>query len=205
MQEVLDGTPNGERAINFQLENKEMKLLWEEKWHPERIDLNKLKNLPEGSLGRVYANNLIRQCFTPDELLDLDPFPIINTKEFVIHRAWQLHDIMHTLTGFDVNSEGEIGLQAFEFAQTQSPHSLFLIFGLLFRFNGLIWKNHDFHQTLLAIARGFTLGSNTKKFVYAVKLEEEMSRPLNEIRKELGLPTEENSSPKFIQQYFYNF
>jgi ubiquinone biosynthesis protein Coq4 len=205
MQEALDGTPNGERSINFQLENKEMKLLWEEKWQPERINLNKLKNLPEKSLGKVYANNLIRQGFTPDELLDLDPYPITNKKEFVIHRSWQVHDIIHTLTGFDVNSEGELGVQAFEFAQTQSPTALFLIFGLLFRFNGLLWKDHDFYQTLKALARGFTLGSNAKKFVYAIKLEEQMSRPLNDLRKELGLPTEEDTSSKFIQPYFYNF
>ena len=72
MDEALEGTPHGERSIKFQMQNANMRKLYEENWQPERIDLNKLKTLPLGSLGKVYADNLLRQGFSPDELLDLE-------------------------------------------------------------------------------------------------------------------------------------
>ena len=205
MEEALDGTPHGKKSIQFQMENEDLRKLWEEKWMPERIDLNKLKILPEGSLGRLYAENLIRQGFSPDALLDLDPYPITNQKEFLIHRTWQVHDLAHALLGFDGNSEGELGLQAFEYSQTQSPHHLFMMFGVLFRFNGLFDGGLDFHQSLLSIARGFNLGVHAKKMLNSVKLEEQMHRPINDIRNELGLPTKENTSQKYIEASFYDF
>tara|TARA_B100001027_G_C16249591_1_gene323745 strand:+ start:548 stop:1294 length:747 start_codon:yes stop_codon:yes gene_type:complete len=207
MDEALEGTPHGERSTKFQLQNANMRKLYEENWQPERLDLNKLKKLPSGSLGKVYADNLIRQGFTPDELLDLDPHPINSEREFLCHRQWQVHDLAHTILGFNTSVEGEIGVQAFMFAQTQAPTHLFIFFGVLFRFCGLglISEGMEFEGLLLSIARGFTLASQTKIMINSFKFEEQMDRPINEIREELGLPTKENITLKFIEPLFYGF
>ena len=205
MDEALEGTPHGERSIKFQMQDANMRKLYEKNWQPERIDLNKLKTLPLGSLGKVYADNLLRQGFSPDELLDLDPHPINSEREFLCHRSWQVHDLAHAILGFNTNPEGEIGLQAFMYAQTQAPTHLFLFFGVLFRFNGLINEGIEFKEMLLSIARAFTLASQTKIMINSFKFEEQMDRPINEIREELGLPTKENITLKYIEPTFYSF
>ena len=80
---VKDG-PLGEQTVRHLLSHPQFKALVDEGWRPDQIDLQKLKTLPEGSLGRCYANQLISMGITPDTLID--PSPVTNTNEFVIHR-----------------------------------------------------------------------------------------------------------------------
>jgi ubiquinone biosynthesis protein COQ4 len=99
----------------------------DERWRPQPIDLNVLKTLPEGSLGRIYADQLISQGITPDSLID--PSPVTTAQEFVVHRLKETHDIVHVLTGFGIDGVSELGLQGFNLAQSRSPLAVMLIFG----------------------------------------------------------------------------
>ena len=114
---VKDG-PLGEQMMRHLLKDPQFKDLVQERWRPQPIDLSALKTLPEGSLGRCYANQLISQGITPDTLID--PSPVDSDKDFIVHRLKETHDITHVLTGFGIDGASELGLQGFNLAQNLS-------------------------------------------------------------------------------------
>ncbi|NKB74434.1 MAG: hypothetical protein GKR83_07940 [Synechococcus sp. s2_metabat2_7] len=178
---VKDG-PLGEQTVRHLLSNSQFKALVDEGWRPARIDLQKLQTLPEGSLGRCYADQLINQGITPDTLID--PSPVTNENEFVIHRLKETHDIVHVLTGFGVDGISEIGLQGFNLAQNRSPLAVMLIFGSML---SSLQNDDPLEPLLRALAHGFQMGLDAE-LVVGRKLEEGWERPLQEWRKELKLP-----------------
>ncbi len=178
---VKDG-PLGEQTVRHLLSNSQFKALVDEGWRPAQIDLQKLQTLPEGSLGRCYADQLISQGITPDTLID--PSPVTNANEFVIHRLKETHDIVHVLTGFGVDGISEIGLQGFNLAQNRSPLAVMLIFGSML---SSLQNDDPLEPLLRALAHGFQMGLDAE-LVVGRKLEEGWERPLQEWRKELKLP-----------------
>jgi ubiquinone biosynthesis protein COQ4 len=178
---VKDG-PLGEQTVRHLLSNSQFKALVDEGWRPAQIDLQKLQTLPEGSLGRCYADQLISQGITPDTLID--PSPVTNANEFVIHRLKETHDIVHVLTGFGVDGISEIGLQGFNLAQNRSPLAVMLIFGSML---SSLQNDDPLEPLLRALAHGFQMGLDAE-LVVGQKLEEGWERPLQEWRKELRLP-----------------
>ena len=180
---IKDG-PLGEQTVRHLLSNSQFKALVDEGWRPDPIDLKKLQTLPEGSLGRCYANQLISLGITPDTLID--PSPVTNANEFVIHRLKETHDIVHVLTGFGIDGISEIGLQGFNLAQNRSPLAVMLIFGSML---SSLQNDEPLEPLLRALAHGFQMGLDAE-LVVSRKLEEGWDRPLKEWRKELKLPLE---------------
>ena len=178
----LKDSPLGAQMVQYLLDNPEFKALAEEGWRPQPIDLQQLQRLPEGSLGRCYADQLIRQGITPDTLIDSSP--VTNAEEFVVHRLKETHDIIHVLTGFGIDGDSELGLQGFNLAQNRSPLAVMLIFGGML--SGL-QNGASLEPLLKALARGFQMGLEAD-LVIARKLEDNWERPLLEWRQELNLP-----------------
>lgn len=65
---------------------------------PPIADIDDLRNLPEGTFGRVWADHLDKNQITP---FAKGP------------RRKQLHDGIHVLTGYDTDAMGEAKVQAF--------------------------------------------------------------------------------------------
>lgn len=84
------------------------------------LSLEKLRQLPENSIGRTYAAWLDREGVTPDTR---DQVRYIDDPEeaYVMQRYRESHDFYHAVTGLPVFAEGEIALKAFEFANTLLP------------------------------------------------------------------------------------
>ena len=183
---VKDG-PLGEQALRHLLSDRHFKALVDEEWRPERIDLQNLQTLPEGSLGRCYADQLISQGITPDTLID--PTPVTNANEFVVHRVRETHDIVHVLTGFGLDGDSEIGLQGFNLAQNRSPVAVMFIFGAML---SSLQNDEPLEPLLRALAHGFQMGLNAD-LVIGRKLEEGWERPLNDWREELKLPLDNHA------------
>ena len=183
---VKDG-PLGEQALRHLLSDRHFKALVDGEWRPERIDLQNLQTLPEGSLGRCYADQLISQGITPDTLID--PTPVTNANEFVVHRVRETHDIVHVLTGFGLDGDSEIGLQGFNLAQNRSPVAVMLIFGAML---SSLQNDEPLEPLLRALAHGFQMGLNAD-LVIGRKLEEGWERPLNDWREELKLPVDNHA------------
>jgi ubiquinone biosynthesis protein Coq4 len=161
-----------------------------EKWRPAAIDLEALEAMPAGSLGYTYAHQLKLQGISPDSLID--PSPVTNEREFIVHRLRETHDIMHVLTGFGIDGPGELGLQAFNLAQNRSPLAVMLIFGGMLK---VLQDDQPLEPLLQALSRGFQLGM-AARCVISYKLEDGWERPLSEWRRELQLPENPKTGDK---------
>ena len=174
-------SPLAEQMQRHLLGHPQFSALVKEVWRPKAIDLGELRKLPEGTLGRCYADQLISQGITPDALID--PSPVSNDAEYITHRLRETHDIIHVLTGFGIDGDSELGLQGFNLAQTRTPLAVMLIFGAML---AALQNDEPLAPMLRALARGFQLGLDAE-LVIARKLEEGWDRPLQEWRQELKL------------------
>jgi ubiquinone biosynthesis protein COQ4 len=84
------------------------------------LSLPQLRQLSPNSVGRTYAAWLDREGVTPDTR---SAVRYIDDEEcaYVMQRYRESHDFYHAVTGLPVYVEGEIGLKAFEFANTGLP------------------------------------------------------------------------------------
>ena len=174
-------SPLAEQMKRHLLIHPQFSALVKEGWRPKAIDLTELQTLPDGTLGRCYADQLISQGITPDALID--PSPVSNDAEYITHRLRETHDIIHVLTGFGIDGDSELGLQGFNLAQTRSPLAVMLIFGGML---AALQDDEPLAPMLRAMARGFQLGLDAD-LVIAHKLEEGWDRPLQDWRQELKL------------------
>lgn len=94
----------------------------------------------------------------------------------------QIHDIWHTVTGFDIDSAGEIRLQAFALAQNRSPLAVMLIAAVTLN---IIRTNGDVNQLIDVLQQGYDLGYQAKPFL-AQKWEEAREKPVADWMKELN-------------------
>ena len=186
LSEALSGIQRGKTQFDWLIADKTMSSLYEEMWRPDPIDLVKLSKLPEGSLGKIFADNLLSEGFDPKELTEMDPYPIKNFKEYALHRSWETHDIAHTLCGFNVDALGELAVQAFMFSNCRQPMHIAIIFGGLFKGSAL--DPTQFHVLSDAITYGLELGNKCSSIIYTKKFEEGWGRPISEWREELNLP-----------------
>ena len=88
------------------------------------------------------------------------------------------------LTGFDMTEfPGELGMQAFNAAQTRRPFSIALVgLGML----RIVLQPDELPRTLQQVAKGFAMGFAAKSLL-AVRFEEDLAKPLETWRRELNL------------------
>ncbi|NBP99134.1 MAG: hypothetical protein EBU51_06165, partial [Synechococcaceae bacterium WB6_3A_227] len=175
----VQNSPLATQMGRYLLNQPGIQAMLADNWRPNPIDLNALEQLPEGSLGHTYAKQLKDQGLTPEALID--PAPITNQREFLIHRLRETHDIVHVLTGFGTDGPGELGLQAFNLAQNRSPLAVMLIFGGML---STLQNDKPLEPLLHALSRGFELGLKAP-CVISYRLEDGWERPLSEWRQEL--------------------
>lgn len=93
------------------------------------MPIEKLRLLPENTVGRSIAEWRDRHSMSPDER---DEVKYIDNEEcaYVMQRYRQCHDIYHSIFGLPAFLEGEIALKAFEYANTGLPMTLMSIFAV---------------------------------------------------------------------------
>ncbi|MEO8877380.1 MAG: Coq4 family protein [Polyangiaceae bacterium] len=146
------------------------------------IDLQELQALPEGTLGRVFADHMIANHLDPRAI----PVPKIAPGDLRYIKAHlrETHDIWHVATGFTTDVAGEIGLQAFYLAQFPSRLSAILI---AMAFIHLATKNMEPKDTLMnEVMRGWALGKKAKPF-FGFEWAKHWATPLTEVRAMLGV------------------
>ncbi|MFM8605916.1 MAG: Coq4 family protein [Cyanobium sp.] len=178
----LQNSPLATQMLRHLLEQPAMAALVAENWRPPPLDLEALEQLPPDSLGHAYAHQMRSLGFTP--LQQLHPTPTETPQQYVTSRMRETHDIVHVLTGFGVDAASELGLQAFNLAQTRSPLAVMLIFGGLL---SALQQDEPLEPLLSALSRGFDLGLQAD-CVVAQKLEAGWDRPLADWQRQLGLP-----------------
>ncbi|MBA7493019.1 hypothetical protein ES702_03574 [subsurface metagenome] len=144
------------------------------------MSLEKLRQLPDNSVGRTYAEWLDREGVTPDTR---DQVQYIDNEEqaYVMQRYRECHDFYHAVTGLPIFVEGEIGLKAFEFANIGLPMTG-LSLGAIVRLKPAERKRMFETYLPWALSNGLRA-----KDVICVYWEEELETDVEELRQRLGI------------------
>ncbi|MEM9769019.1 MAG: Coq4 family protein, partial [Cyanobacteria bacterium P01_D01_bin.71] len=111
-------------AVEFVKQHPKVAALFADRYLAEPPDLVALARLPAGSLGQVYAAYLKESGFEADFYRSM---AVEDDASYFLMRMRQTHDIWHLVAGFDTDVPGELGLKAFELAQTRRPLSAVLL------------------------------------------------------------------------------
>ncbi len=157
------------------------------------VDLQILKNCPQGSLGHTFANHMLSH--------NLDPYfynhvQITNDESYIMMRLRQTHDLWHVITGLSTSFQDELALQAFMFAQTGAPLSTLLIGGALFRMG--FTNDPQVYSAFERINDGWQLGKSTKP-LFSLDWEANWNTPLESLRAEYGIKSTGLSRPESIR------
>lgn len=151
------------------------------------VDLNALRKLPAGTLGREFARLLDDRGLQPLEVsaemrekFKDNPYPL---------RYTTTHDLFHVLTGFPTTPAGEMGLLAFMIAQGFDVGSRGQMWATMFVYAWLV----PLHVAgmIRNIRVGTEMGKKAKNLLLE-PLESYLSEPLDALRARLGLPEPES-------------
>ncbi|XP_049785567.1 ubiquinone biosynthesis protein COQ4 homolog, mitochondrial isoform X2 [Schistocerca nitens] len=84
------------------------------------VDLQKLRELPEGSLGRIYTDFLDKNKVGPDSRLMVQFIDDVELA-YVIQRYREVHDLVHAILGMPTNMLGEVTVKWIEAIQNKLP------------------------------------------------------------------------------------
>lgn len=140
-----------------------------------------LAALPEGTLGRTYADFVGREQLSADGLVeasleDQGRSPEGSDERLFQDRIRDMHDLWHVVTGYGRDLFGETALLAFSFAQTLNPGVGFIVaVGLL--------KAETAEERRLIVA-AFRRGRRAA-WLPASDWEALLARPLADVRRDL--------------------
>jgi ubiquinone biosynthesis protein COQ4 len=148
--------------------------------------LEMLLNLPQDSLGYVYAKSLQEAGLKP---LDVDPSlfsweRVDSDVSYVEYRYQITHDLWHVATGFDTSPLGELGLQAFYLAQFRLPSALVALVGGLVGF--MVSSPEALPSLMATIEQGWQMGKTAQQLI-AQKWEESWDKPVSQWQAELNI------------------
>ncbi|WP_071187844.1 Coq4 family protein [Trichormus sp. NMC-1] len=187
-EDALDQTEIAQLAVDELKKNSEINALFTERWLPAPINLDELSQLPEGTLGNVYATEMKARGFDPNFYKKV---PVVDDISY-LKMLWRTtHDIYHVVAGFETDVLGELGLQAFVLAQTPIPISIMLVsFGMVLI---SLYQPAKLQPLMSEISRGYYLGSHTRGKFIAQKWDQFWDIPVMTIRAQLGMnPIPEN-------------
>lgn len=182
--DIEDGLRNT-RAMHLAVEHIKQDAaiarLIEERFMAPSPDLEALLEYPKHSLGYRYAYHLTTAGFDPDFYRAI---AIEDDVSYVLMRLRQTHDIWHLITGFNTDVAGELGLKAFELAQTHRPMAVILLVGGLLK---TLTKTPEALPKLFdQIVAGYQLGCQARPLL-AQKWETQWEKSLTEWQEELGI------------------
>jgi ubiquinone biosynthesis protein Coq4 len=150
---------------------------------PLRVELQALRAMPEGSLGRAFAAFLDQRGLDPNGLYHSGDAGTSDAARFKLHME-RTHDLWHTVLGFDTDVAGELGLQAFSIAQIHSGLGYVILSGGLL--NSLLFVPEDGPRRMEAIARGWNLGKTTRP-LFGADWEKMLTWPIEQVRAHFGI------------------
>jgi ubiquinone biosynthesis protein Coq4 len=174
-------SPMIEKVLNHLSQMEGVTELYQEGYNPPIPSLTELAKYPEGSFGRAFADHMIKNG------LQIDFYPHVGGTELLpwaIERGRKSHDLWHVLLGYDTSVVDEIGLQAFGLAQIKSPFPAILVAGGIL--HAVTQNPSVFSEMMEKIFSGYQLGLKTKPLL-GIKLEDELSTNLNDLRASLGV------------------
>jgi ubiquinone biosynthesis protein COQ4 len=167
----------------------------EEHYFSEPLDLDVLGRLPTGSVGRAYHDFIVLNGLEKNIAVNyrqfhdslatsgqLDRLP--EELRYAIIRGFQIHDLLHVMTGYEATPRGEIALQAFCLAQLRFPYFAMWMSVVTTRMTFL--DPDSIVPIMDAITDGWKFGRAARN-IQVLKLEQMVERPLLDVQQELGL------------------
>lgn len=145
-----------------------------------------LASLPDGSLGRVYADFTEREQISPEGLIEAseavsdDGLPVEPKRMLFGNRMRDSHDLWHVMTGYGRDLVGEAALLAFTYRQTRNRGIGFIVLVAYLR------AGRAFPEHRSMIRDGYRRSGNAS-WLPGADWEALLSQPLDEVRKTLGV------------------
>jgi ubiquinone biosynthesis protein COQ4 len=147
-----------------------------------------LRAHPRGSLGRAFADYCDAHHLDP---ASIPRRAVFDDGSFVVGHLYETHDLWHVVTGFAPDVAGEVGLQAFYYAQLPSPLAWWIVVGGIA--NAILLRRDDLVGRLAAVSRGWTLGQRCAP-LFGLDWSARLGDPLDDVRLALGLRAREESA-----------
>lgn len=156
--------------------------LWDQRYDPP-LDLDALAALPEGTLGCEYAR-FIREN-------DIEPLGSQvewgtpkNLLQYVVLRAYKLHDVLHVILGCPATPLGEVQIVSFSVGQgdaaAKTVHAPALALAVVLLHIALR-RPHEFAEAARLTGEWTRIGQGARPYT-EFRLEEMMDRPVEEVR-----------------------
>jgi ubiquinone biosynthesis protein COQ4 len=160
-------------------------------------DRARLRELPNGTLGREYARFLDTEGISAEGLVDAseeqldDDYFLDDRARVLSSRLRDIHDLWHVVTGYQRDLFGEHALLAFSYAQTRNHGIGFIVV------MAAIKRWREGHAGVIPIAwEGFRRGRRAAFFV-AADWEGMLELPLEEVRRRLNVDEPPIYTPMF--------
>ena len=153
---------------------------------PGILEPELLKELPEGSLGYEYylhcqKNNLDPNLISTESEKVASEIPATDEHRFVYNRHRDSHDFWHVLTGYGIDMAGEAGIIAWTYGQIRNKAYL-----LICVLNAMMCTKRGRPDVFRTVWAGYRYGRRSP-LLLAIDWEDYLERPLDEVRRELGL------------------
>ena len=144
------------------------------------IDLDALGRMPEGSLGRVFAEHCRVRALNPN-LVYIEPGGEV---DWMLHHLYATHDVWHVVSGWGNDEIGEYGLGGFYSAQLAGA----TFFGFLFSLVALstVLRRRSFRDFMEAIVAGYQSGKRAEP-LFGVDWSEFWEVPIDTVRIRFGI------------------
>ena len=160
-----------------------------ERYPPLQPDIDSLRQLPPGTLGRRYADLILYLGYDPEFFRPRDTS---SDDRWLTQRIATTHDIHHVVAGFGTEAAGENGVLAITAAQIGFQGYVLLTSAAqlaAFRF-----QPERYPMLSAAQAHGHAIARRAQCMA-AVKWEEGWEKPVRQWREELGISDPADAEP----------
>lgn len=156
------------------------------------LDLQKLHQMPDGSLGKAYSNFLAVNNVSPDTRAIVQFVDDVELA-YVMQRYREVHDLFHTILQMRTNMLGEVTVKWVEAIQTKLPMCVGgAVFGSI-RLSKKQRQKYITHYLPWAIKTGWD-----SKSLMNVYFEKRWDQPVAELQKELNINVLEFEKDTYI-------
>lgn len=148
------------------------------------IELANLEGLPEGSLGRVFADHCRARRLDPN-LIQVRPDDDVG---WLLNHLYQTHDLWHVVTGWGNDLAGEVGLGGFYCAQLRSPTFFGYMLALILL--NVISRRADLDQIMEAFTAGYRAGRGANR-LFGADWDTLFALPIDVVRSRFAIDRSE--------------
>ena len=173
-----------ERFTKLFFDYPEFKDRYEEARTPQsEFEHERFSEFPPNTLGYHYAKFMNHHKFS------VYWYPVmkeISPVHFARNHQYLTHDVLHTITGFDGNSMGEIGLQGFYTGQQAPNPTAMTVFTAASLHNLKASDPKENTKLLDYITEGYVMGKSAQRVIFR-RWEDDWNTDISELREQLGI------------------